>query len=208
MPIKEETLIKATIDGKEINVPSNLSVIQALWHACLAQIMNIGCMAGACGSCRVFVRKLNSLEVKAELACQLILEEGMQINFLPNLETYQRRYEIENITNYEHIDEVFRNAFPEAENCRHCGGCDNACPEDIKVEHGVVLATQGEYRLAGDLFMSCVQCNLCETACPESIAPNQLGVFTRRASARVQKTPPNLQQQHQKLRDGILKLEY
>ena len=42
------------------------------------------------------------------------------------------------------IDELF----PEAKHCRHCGGCDSACPKDIQVQQMVNLAAVGQTNAA------------------------------------------------------------
>ena len=77
-----ENLITTTINGKTITAPENLSVIQALWHSGYPRIKSVGCLEGVCGSCHVLIRRANSSEVKTELGCQVLIEEGMQVNFL------------------------------------------------------------------------------------------------------------------------------
>ena len=38
--------------------------------------------------------------------------------------------------------------FPEASHCRHCSGCDSACPKGLEVQRGVNLAVAGELAAA------------------------------------------------------------
>jgi len=205
---KRDTLISAVIDGKNISAPPGLSVIQALWYANYPQVKNVGCLSGACGSCRVLVRSPDLSDVTAALACQLIMENGMYVNFLSSPNGNQKYYKIEEINKYENVDRIFQEVFSEAKNCRHCGGCNVTCPAGIDVEQGVVLAAKSQYAAAGELFMSCVQCNLCETACPESIAPNHLGSFCRRVSTSFSNRPPNLERQLRKIRSGELQVKF
>lgn len=86
------------------------------------------------------------------------------------------------------IDELF----PEAERCRHCGGCDSACPKGIQVQQMVNLAAVGQTYAAAELFDDCVQCNLCVAACPEHIDPAHLGQLVRRMTAAMTLRPSDL----------------
>lgn len=199
--------VNLIINGKAINAPPHLSVIQALWHAGYPRIKSVGCLEGVCGSCRVLVRRAASAEVSTELACQLLVEEGMQVIFLVFPNPTHHSYQLTDFGNSWDIQAAFHRVFPEALQCRHCGGCDKACPKDIEVEHGVALAVEGRFREAGELFVECVMCNLCMTGCPELIAPNHVGLFARRVTAYVHIRPANLISRLEQIRQGHLDFE-
>ncbi len=202
-----EKRVNATINGKEISVPPSLSAIQALWDAGYPRIKSVGCLEGVCGSCRVMVRRAGGKAVTMELACQTLVEEGMQIIFLVFPTPTHHTYQLEDIKSSWEVQSRFQHIFPEADHCRHCGGCNETCPKGIEVERGVELATKGRFQEAGELFVECVMCNLCMTACPECIAPNHVGLFSRRVTAYFHIRPSNLINRLEKLRKGKLRVD-
>jgi ferredoxin len=200
--------VTLTIDGSTVSAPASKSVIEAAWHAGIPQITGIGCLQGTCGSCRIMVRRAGTTEVAMELACETVTEDGMQITFLSHLDFRSHHgYQIEDFHDpwdvLRHVNEVF----PEAAHCRHCGGCDVACPRGIEVQRGVNLAVDGKIVQAGDLFETCVMCNLCTRACPERIGPNHLGLLCRRLTAAHTLRPANLMLRLEQLRKGELAID-
>ncbi len=185
-----DKLVSLSINGKEISAPEDHSVIQALWYAGYPRVKSVGCLEGVCGSCRVMVRRADSPEVKMELGCQLLVEEGMQVNFLVFPTPTHHAYQLDDIKNSWEVQARFHQIFPEAEACRHCSGCNQSCPKGIEVERGVELASKGRFREAGELFVECVMCNLCLTACPEHISPNHVGLFSAAASPPTSTSAP------------------
>ncbi|MCB1789668.1 MAG: (2Fe-2S)-binding protein [Gammaproteobacteria bacterium] len=202
-----EKRVNLTINGKPITAPASLSVIQALWHAGYPRVKSIGCLQGVCGSCRVMVRRADSHEVTMELGCQLLVAEGMHVSFLVFPNPTHHTYELTGISNSWEVQARFHQIFPEADHCRHCGGCDVSCPKGIEVERGVELAAKGRFSEAGDLFIECVMCDLCMTACPENISPNHVGLFARRVTAYFHIRPSNLINRLETLRKGDLQVE-
>ena len=202
-----EKRVNLTINGKPITAPASLSVIQALWHAGYPRVKSIGCLQGVCGSCRVMVRRADSHEVTMELGCQLLVAEGMHVSFLVFPNPTHHTYELTGISNSWEVQARFHQIFPEADHCRHCGGCDVSCPKSIEVERGVELAAKGRFSEAGDLFIECVMCDLCMTACPENISPNHVGLFARRVTAYFHIRPSNLINRLETLRKGDLQVE-
>jgi len=201
-----ERLIQLTINGKAISAPESLSVIQALWHAGYPRVKGVGCLQGVCGSCRVFVRRAESNQVTTELACELLIEEGMDVNFLFYPIPPHQTYQLEEIRSSWEVQAKFHDIFPEADHCRHCGGCTATCPKGIDVEKGVGMAAKGRFQEAGELFVECVMCNLCQTACPELITPNHVGLFARRVTAYFHTRPSNLIHRLERIRKGELQV--
>ena len=204
--MKPKDMVTATINGKSITAPGDLSVIQALWHSGYPRIKSVGCLEGVCGSCRVFVRRHESSDITTELGCQVLIEQGMQVNFLGFPAEAAQHYQLADIRNSWEVQSNFHTIFPEADQCRHCGGCNITCPVGIDVEHSVILASKGRFKEAGDLFTECVLCDLCQTACPESISPNHVGIFSRRVTAHLHLRPSNLINRLEKIRKGELKV--
>ena len=192
--------VALTINGLAVNAHAGMTLVEAAWHAGVPRITGVGCMEGVCGSCRVMLRR--GKDVTVGLACQTFVEDGIEVVFMPPASAPQHHYEIGDFKDGWDIHARFQDIFPEASRCRHCHGCDNACPKGITVENGVALAAAGRYREAGDAFFECVMCELCDVACPELIAPAHVGLFTRRVTAHFHLRPPNLIYRLEELRQG------
>ncbi len=198
----EQQQVNVTINGKKIQAPNALTVIQAVWHAGGTQVEGVGCLEGVCGSCRVMVKRANSPTVETQLGCQTLIEDGMQVIFLGFPSPTHHRYQLSDIQNSWESYAYFHHIFPEAKHCRMCHGCNVSCPKGIDVEQVVYLATKGRFRQAGKLFVECVMCNLCMTACPENIAPNHVGLFCRRVIPYFYLRPSNLISRLEEIRQG------
>ncbi len=201
-----ETPVNLTINGKSISAPQSLSVIQALWHAGYPQVKGVGCLEGVCGSCRVMVRRAGKAQLTMELGCQLLIEEGMDVFFSVFDTPSQHYYQLSDIQSSWDVQTQFQRIFPEAQQCRHCHGCNIACPKGIDVETAVELAVKGHFKECGDLFIECVMCDLCMTSCPEFIEPNHVGLFARRVSAYFDIRPSNLINRLEAIRSGQMQV--
>ena len=204
-----EELYTLVIDGKEIQAPANSSIIQALAHAGKAITANVGCMGqGVCGSCRCLVRKEGERKAETKLGCETKIEQGMQVSFIDYfLPSHVHRYDMDKVGDgWNWLEEVDEN-FPEAKNCRHCGGCDAACPKGLYVQDGVAQVVSGDFSAASDTFDECVMCNLCTLACPEHIRPNHLGLFARRMKTARTLRPVDLMRRLQEIDSGKIRVE-
>ena len=205
-----EKLVRLTIEGRAIEAPARSSILQAFVHAGETLVEGVGCMGqGVCGSCRVMVRRSDSQEVKTALACETVVEDGMQVAFLEYFTPYAHHvYRIEDIGDSWRALSKIGEVFPEAAHCRHCSGCDRACPKGLEVQRGVNLATSGELLAASRVFDECVMCNLCTLACPEHIRPNHLGLFVRRMIATLTLRPADLMRRLQQIERGEMKIDF
>jgi ferredoxin len=201
--------LNVVIEGKPLAVPASRTIIQAYALAGEPLMENVGCMGqGVCGSCRCMVRRAGSREVTTELACETLVEEGMQVSFIDYFTPRRAHtYQIEQVQDGWRVNAQLNDIFPEAKHCRHCGGCDRACPKDIQVQLGVNLAAAGDIRGASDAFEACVMCNLCTLACPEYIRPNHVGLFARRAVASLGLRPNDLIARIQQVESGELGID-
>lgn len=203
-------MVCLSIEGRNVEAATNCSILQAIVHAGETLVTGVGCMGqGVCGSCRVLVRRSGEQEVKTALACETLIEEGMQVAFLDYFTTPGHHvYRIEDIGDtWQALDTISR-IFPEASHCRHCSGCDRACPKGLDVQRGVNLAVEGKLTEAGQVFDECVMCNLCTLACPEHIRPNYLGLFARRMIAAQSLRPANLMRRLQQIERGEMKVDF
>jgi ferredoxin len=177
----EEARIIVTIDGRTVEVEPTLSIIEAAARSD-ALTANVGCMGqGVCGACRCLVRRDGEREVSTRLACETRAEHGMLVSFVDYFAADRpHRYDIGQFSDGWRAHGELMKVFPEPISCRHCGGCDRACPKGIEVQRGVAPAAAGDLPGAAELFDPCVMCNLCMLACPEFIWPTHLGLVARR----------------------------
>ena len=191
-------------DGHAIRAAKGVSLLQAWIMAGLPLTENAGCMGqGVCGACRVLVRREGERLAGTALACETAAEEGMQVSFLDHFPARRpHAYDLHALTDsWTAIDEIDR-VFPEAKHCRHCSGCDHACPKGIEVQRMVNLAAVGQAFAAAELFDACVMCNLCVAACPEHIDPAHLGQFVRRMTASLTLRPADLIMRLHEIEEG------
>lgn len=190
--------VRLRFEGQELEARTDASLVQAWLDAGLPLVENVGCMGqGVCGACRVLVRREGEHapgeSVQTALACETRCEHGMEVTFVDPISARRPRpYDLRALgdswTAFDRIPEIF----PEAPHCRHCGGCDRACPKGIEVERMVGLASVGRAFDAAPLFDECVMCNLCVAACPEHIDPAHLGQLVRRLVASLALRPADL----------------
>ena len=205
-----ENLLTLTIDGHEVKASADSSIIQAYARSGSAITANVGCMGqGVCGSCRCMIRKEGEHEVTTALACETKVEEGMQVSFLDYfIPEHIQYYDVSEIgDSWNWLDDTAK-AFPEAQNCRHCGGCNRACPKGLQVENGVAQVVSGDFGAAALTFDQCVMCNLCTLSCPEHIRPNHLGLFARRMKAARTLRPVDLMRRLREIDSGKMKVEF
>jgi ferredoxin len=203
-------IVRLVVEGRPIEAPAMSSILQAFAQAGETLVQGVGCMGqGVCGSCRVMVRRAGQQEVKTELACETVVAEGMQVSFLDYLTASDRHvYRIQDIADSWQVPRKLLEFFPEAPHCRHCGGCDSACPKGLEVQRGVNLAVEGELNAAGQVFDECVMCNLCTVACPEHIRPNHLGLFVRRTIASLSLRPADLMRRLAQIERGEMAIDF
>jgi succinate dehydrogenase/fumarate reductase-like Fe-S protein len=202
-------MVRLSIEGRQLEAPPNCSILQAFQHAGETLVEGVGCMGqGVCGSCRVMVRREGEQEVKTALACETLIEEGMQVAFLDYFTAQHRHvYRLDAPADSWQVLRTLSETFPEAAHCRHCSGCDRACPKGLEVQRGVNLAVEGQLDAAARVFDECVMCNLCTLACPELIRPNHLGLFVRRMIAASSLRPANLMKRLDQIERGEMTID-
>lgn len=203
-----DSQVAINVDGRDIFASPNISVIEAVWRAGYALVEGVGCMQGVCGSCRIMVSRSDSKDVTMELGCETIVEPGMHVTFVGYFEHRRHHtYQIEDFQNAWDVLAQVNQVFPEAAHCRHCGGCDAACPVELDVQRGVNLLVDGNVKEANEIFAECVMCNLCTRACPEQIVPNRVGLLGRRIVAALALHPANLLRRLEQMRRGELTVD-
>lgn len=202
-------LYRLIINGHEVLSPPDSSIIQAYARSGNALTANVGCMGqGVCGSCRCMIRREGERDVTTALACETKVEPGMQVSFIDYfIPEHVHYYDVtEAGDGWNWLEDTDR-YFPEASHCRHCGGCDRACPKGLHVQDGVAEVVAGDFTAAAATFDQCVMCNLCTLACPEHIRPNHLGLFARRMKAARMLRPIDLMRRLQQIDSGAMRVD-
>lgn len=201
--------VSLVIEGRVVEAPPSASIIQAYSASGGQLVTNVGCMGqGVCGSCRCMVRREGGRDVTMELACETPVEAGMQVAFVSYFQPKRPHvYDLDTLADGWQILDAIDEVFPQAKSCRHCGGCDRACPRGLDVQKGVESAVSGDVQAAKDVFSECIMCNLCTLACPERIRPNHLGLFVRRALAALTLRPVELMRRLRQIESGQLTVD-
>ncbi len=204
------TMVRLSIEGRPVEAPASSSILQAFVQAGQTLVEGVGCMGqGVCGSCRVLVRRAGQDEVRTQLACETVVEEGMQAAFLDYFTASVRHvYRLQDSGDSWDALRRVGQVFPEAAHCRHCSGCDRACPKGLEVQRGVQLAVEGQLAASAQVFDECVMCDLCTLACPEHIRPNHLGLFVRRMIASHGLRPADLMRRLQQIDSGAMAIDF
>jgi acetyl-CoA decarbonylase/synthase complex subunit alpha len=63
------------------------------------------------------------------------------------------------------IDQIIERA----KECRDCGDCRKACPQDLNIPAAMKAASEGTLEKLADLYELCVGCGRCEQACPTAL---------------------------------------
>lgn len=180
--------ISVEIMGKEYQIPEGLTMLQAMWHTGHRLTRGAGCLGGICGACSTNYTTKDSFKIKTCLACQTLVEDGMSFSlvysYYPNRKVQYNFEEVE-----DPKQDLFR-FYPEAALCRNCNACTEACPKGIDVRTAVWKAVFGDFKECSEHYLPCVMCSLCVPVCIADIAPNQVGLYVRRAQGIFFNEPP------------------
>lgn len=171
-------LINVEISGRQVQVPSGITAIKALWYTGQEVIHGVGCLGGVCGACSILYRVPGKFEIKYGLGCQIVMEEGMSFSFAPHIPSGKAKYRLEEIKDPK---QDLVKYYPEAALCRNCNTCTRVCPQGIDVRGNIWRAVFGEFKQVRDETLSCVMCNLCVPVCIADISPNLVFVYARRS---------------------------
>jgi hypothetical protein len=202
--MSDKKMITMELEGRKIRVPEGLTVIEALWDTGHDVKRGIGCLSGLCGACTVAYLEKGADKVRFGLGCQVVAAEGMNVIMLPYFPSRVASYRLEEMEDpCSRLPEVY----PEIADCTGCRAC-NVCPEWINVAEMMKMAKGGDCAGAAEPVMDCHMCGLCASRCPQSIAPQYVGLFLQRASARQRLIPPHLEECLARMRDGAYRAHW
>lgn len=151
----ENNMVNIYLFGKKYSVPSNLTIMKAMEYAGYQLKRGCGCRNGFCGACATIYRVAGDKDLKACLACQTQVEEGMYIATLPFFPLVKEPYDIEKISTNEAI---MMQLYPEIYACVGCNACTNACTQGLNVMQYIAYAQRGEFEKCAEESFDCVMC--------------------------------------------------
>ncbi len=200
--VREQEFVNIYIMGKKYEVPSVLTIMNAMEYAGYQLVRGCGCRAGFCGACATVYRIKGDYELKVGLACQTKVEPEMYLTQIPFFPAQKSEY---NIQELKPTAEQIAQFYPEIYRCIGCNACTKICPQDLKVMQYIGYAQRGQIDRCADESFDCVMCGLCASRCPAQIVHYNVGILARRLYSR-HITPPA---QHLKNRvDEVLAGKY
>lgn len=169
--------VKIFIMGKAYEVPSGLTIMEAIEYAGYRFTRGAGCRAGFCGACGTIYKKTNDYRIYAALACQSSVEDGMFLTQIPFTPMKRTQYELDEMN---HFDTALLKMYPEIARCVSCNTCTKICPQNLDVMDYIQAALRGNVAETARISFDCVQCGLCSIRCPSEIPHAHVAQLARR----------------------------
>ena len=196
----ENNMVNVYLFGKRYSVPSSLTIMSAMEYAGYQLKRGCGCRTGFYGACATIYRIAGDKELKACLACQTQVQEGMYIATLPFFPLVKEPYDIEKISTNE---AVMMQLYPEIYACVGCNACTNACTQELNVMQYIAYAQRGEFEKCAEESFDCVMCGVCSSRCPASISHPQVALLARRINGKyLAPESKHLTNRVQEIKDG------
>jgi ferredoxin len=193
-------LFSIYIFGKKYRVPEGLTVQKAMEFAGYQFIRSCGCRGGICGACLTEYRIPGSYQLKVVLACQALIEQGMQITQSPFVPMNRADYHLEALRDQP---EVLGRIYPEIYRCLQCNTCTRVCPMEIQVMEVIAHAIRGDIEKVATLSFQCILCGACTAKCPAEISQPHVALLARRIYGRhILHLPESLGQRISDIRAG------
>ncbi|MEA2071672.1 MAG: 4Fe-4S dicluster domain-containing protein [Asgard group archaeon] len=174
-------MVKIYIANTEYEVPSELTIMNALEYLGWRLERGVGCRGGFCGACSTLYRFKDDHKLYTGLACATKVEDGMMIAQLPINPANKELYDIEEL---KPSPNTILEYYPEIARCISCNTCTKACPQDLEVMDYIQAALRGDIEEAAHLSFDCINCGLCVTRCPAEISQFNVGILARRLYGR------------------------
>lgn len=170
-------MIDIYIFGQRHAVPEGLTILRAFEWAGFHLTRGVGCRGGFCGACSTVFRRAGDHQLRYALACQTVVEAGMNLGPIPFFPAQRPAYHLEALkpegaTLLDHYPEILR--------CLGCNTCTKACPQELDVIGYVAAAIRGDLPALAEASFDCILCGLCTARCPAELAPPNVALLGRR----------------------------
>lgn len=194
-------MVKVFLYGKKYEVPSDLTIMEAMEYAGYKLVRGVGCRNGFCGACATVYRVAGDRELHAALACSTKVEDGMYVATLPFFPLIKEVYDIEKVRPDE---QIMMQLYPEIYSCVGCNACTKACSQQLNVMQYIAHAQRGEYDKCAELSFDCVMCGICSSRCPAGISHPQVAMLARRLNGKyIAPESKHLTERVKEIQDGL-----
>ena len=90
-------MVNVFLFGKKYEVPSDLTIMEAMEYAGYQLVRGCGCRNGFCGACATVYRIKGDRELKACLACSTKVQDNMYVATLPFFPLIKEPFDIEKV---------------------------------------------------------------------------------------------------------------
>jgi len=167
--------------GRKYEVPEDLTIQKAMEFIGYQFLRSCGCRGGICGACLTEYRIPGKYQLKVVLACQALVEPGMQITQSPFVPMNRAQYDIEKL---KAEPGILGQIYPEIYRCLQCNTCNRVCPMEIQVMEYMAMAGRGEIEKVAFLSFQCIMCGACASKCPAEISQPNVALLARRIYGR------------------------
>ena len=193
-------MVNVFLYGKKYEVPSDLTIMEAMEYAGYKLVRGVGCRNGFCGACATVYRIKGDRELHAALACSTKVEDNMYVATLPFFPLIKEPYDIEKVRPDERI---MMQLYPEIYSCVGCNACTKACSQGLNVMQYIAYAQRGDFEKCAEESFDCVMCGVCSSRCPAGISHPQVALLARRLNGRyLAPESAHLTERVQEIRDG------
>ena len=194
-------MVNVFLYGKKYEVPSDLTIMEAMEYAGYKLVRGVGCRNGFCGACATVYRVKGDRELHACLACSTKVEDNMYVATLPFFPLIKEVYDIEQVRPDE---QIMMQLYPEIYSCVGCNACTKACSQQLNVMQYIAHAQRGEYDKCAQLSFDCVMCGICSTRCPAGISHPQVAMLARRLNGKyIAPESKHLTERVKEIQDGL-----
>ena len=194
-------MVNVFLYGKKYEVPSDLTIMEAMEYAGYKLVRGVGCRNGFCGACATVYRVKGDRELHAALACSTKVEDNMYVATLPFFPLIKEVYDIEKVRPDERI---MMQLYPEIYSCVGCNACTKACSQGLNVMQYIAHAQRGEYDKCARLSFDCVMCGICSSRCPAGISHPQVAMLARRLNGKyIAPESKHLTERVREIEDGL-----
>jgi len=194
-------MVNVFLYGKKYEVPSDLTIMEAMEYAGYKLVRGVGCRNGFCGACATVYRVKGDRELHAALACSTKVEDNMYVATLPFFPLIKETYDIEKVRPDE---QIMMQLYPEIYSCVGCNACTKACSQGLNVMQYIAHAQRGEYDRCAELSFDCVMCGICSSRCPAGISHPQVAMLARRLNGKyIAPESKHLTERVREIEDGL-----
>ena len=194
-------MVNVFLYGKKYEVPSDLTIMEAMEYAGYQLVRGCGCRNGFCGACATVYRVKGDRELHAALACSTKVEDNMYVATLPFFPLIKETYDIEKVRPDE---QIMMQLYPEIYSCVGCNACTKACSQGLNVMQYIAHAQRGEYDRCAELSFDCVMCGICSSRCPAGISHPQVAMLARRLNGKyIAPESKHLTERVREIEDGL-----